>query len=248
MENATEALYMAFAVLVFVVALTLSMTMFSQAKETADSILYSRDKNSFLEYDTSRQDKYRIVGLETVIPTLYRYYKENYTVVFKDARNNSNYIKDLNNAKPLTMYTTSKSDTGIWAKDGNTLIYSGTYYGAADDISISSFDLNEEIARNEPWTGDTQNIKNNIDAYITGGSFTIPDGSGTTIDYAKIFSNKSFIENFSKAKFLEKMGEYSYSAGASSGNQQTSITIDGETFSLLRQNKRRVIVYVLLSL
>ena len=103
MENATEALYMAFAVLVFVVALTLSMTMFSQAKETADSILYSRDKNSFLEYDTSRQDKYRIVGLETVIPTLYRYYKENYTVVFKDARNNSNYIKDLNNAKPLTI-------------------------------------------------------------------------------------------------------------------------------------------------
>ncbi len=81
MENAVDALKMAFAVIVFVGALAIAMIVFGQARVTSETILYTRDESNFYEYDVSTQTE-RIVGLETIIPTLYRYYKENYKVIF----------------------------------------------------------------------------------------------------------------------------------------------------------------------
>ena len=43
MENAVEALKMAFAFLAFVLALTVSVIAFSNVKATSDVILYSKD-------------------------------------------------------------------------------------------------------------------------------------------------------------------------------------------------------------
>ena len=84
MENAVDALKIAFAVFIFIVALSLVMYMFTQTRETADIVLASSDVTEFMDYvevsDTDEED--RIVGLETIIPTLYKYFKENYTVIF----------------------------------------------------------------------------------------------------------------------------------------------------------------------
>ena len=83
MENAVDALKMGFAVLVFTMALSLTLYMFSQARETADSVLHSSDMTAYMEYDEATADsENREVGLETIIPTLYRYYTENYTIIF----------------------------------------------------------------------------------------------------------------------------------------------------------------------
>ena len=85
MENAVDALKIGFAVLVFVMALSLTMFMFTQARETADAVLHSSDVTEFIEYQKVEDESSseRIVGLETIIPTLYKYYKENYTVIFR---------------------------------------------------------------------------------------------------------------------------------------------------------------------
>ena len=73
MENASDAIIMAGAVLIFVIALTVAMTVFSQARATVDTVVYASDRTNYYEYlemDISNNIKNRIVGLETIIPTL----------------------------------------------------------------------------------------------------------------------------------------------------------------------------------
>lgn len=87
MENAVDALKMAFAVMVFVMALSLAIYMFSQARETADIVLHSSDVTQYMSYEqVARGSENRIVGLESIVPTLYKYYKENYTVIFRNLK------------------------------------------------------------------------------------------------------------------------------------------------------------------
>ena len=81
MENASEALIMAFAVLIFVLALSIGMSSFSLARQTSQMIIESTDKTYDYTY-VSIGDTKRVVGAETIVPTLYRAYKENYVVRF----------------------------------------------------------------------------------------------------------------------------------------------------------------------
>lgn len=84
MENATEALIIAFAVMVFVIALSSSMMTMGQAKEAADHVFYATDKTNFREYYGEKPKDVRIVGMETIIPTIYRQFKENFNVIILD--------------------------------------------------------------------------------------------------------------------------------------------------------------------
>ena len=81
MENASEALKLAASVLVFVMAITVTIALFTQARETSEIVLQSSDVTSYYDYqDYTKKDRVyenRIVGLETIIPTLYKYNKEN---------------------------------------------------------------------------------------------------------------------------------------------------------------------------
>lgn len=86
MENATDALYMGFAVLAFVVALSLSIFSFSQVTSTSQSIINARDKTSLYDY-YEPQGTSRIVTREDIVPTLYRAYYENYAVRFVGLEN-----------------------------------------------------------------------------------------------------------------------------------------------------------------
>lgn len=108
MENAVKALEMAFAVMVFVIALSVSMISFNKVKATSDIVLYAQDKTnkSYREYqEGNASEKNRIVGLETIIPTLYEYYKgENYTVVFRVGDYNKT-TGEFSNLNPLPIYT-----------------------------------------------------------------------------------------------------------------------------------------------
>ena len=49
MENAVDALKIAFAVIVFVIALSIGMYMFTQAKVTSDIVLQKSDITEFME-------------------------------------------------------------------------------------------------------------------------------------------------------------------------------------------------------
>ena len=86
MENAADALKMAGAVLIFVLAISIIIFAFSQARETSDTILNYRDRETmYLESDYyyTSDGKERIVNLETIIPTIFRAYLENYKIVFE---------------------------------------------------------------------------------------------------------------------------------------------------------------------
>lgn len=85
MENAADALKIAFGILVFVIAITMLFMMVSKAKTTSDAVLYYTDNTNFYDH-TSSSDKNRVVTISDIVSTLYRYYKESVavTVVLPD--------------------------------------------------------------------------------------------------------------------------------------------------------------------
>ena len=86
MENAVQALKMGAAIMVFTIALATTFMIFSQAREVSDAVFLATDKDTYMEYiEGNRIDEMetsfkRTVGLETIIPTLYKYYDEKYNV------------------------------------------------------------------------------------------------------------------------------------------------------------------------
>ena len=107
MENAVEGLKLAFAVLLLTMALSLTIAFFSKARTTAEAVLQSSDKTAYYDYskysvpqDTSGN---RIVGYETIIPTLYKYDKERYKVIFKQGSYNAD-TGEITDVKNLEIY------------------------------------------------------------------------------------------------------------------------------------------------
>ena len=96
MENAAEALKMAFGYLMFGLALTISISSFSQARETIDAIITIKDKET--EYTYVEPQNKKIVGIETIIPTIYKAYKENFRIIFYKS-----YVDESNN-EPYPLY------------------------------------------------------------------------------------------------------------------------------------------------
>ena len=84
MENAVDALHLAAAVLVFVVALSISINAFGEVRMTSQTILNSKDKEYNYTYVEDNGTTERIVGLESIVPSIYKAYKENYKIVFRD--------------------------------------------------------------------------------------------------------------------------------------------------------------------
>ena len=222
MENASDAIIRAGAMLIFVSALTVAVTTFSQARATIDMVAYVSDETNYYEYmdTTNNTAKYRTVGLETIIPTLYKYYKENYTVVFLDR-----------NGKGIKLYET-QTDLQLWPKesDSTTIPPIASKYPGMDEKSICSFDLGEETQRMEPWTADAADVKENLDAFLNGGTF---EG----YNYSP-----GFIAEYADDTFRETIGEYSTDTDEDSENL-SSLLDQG-----IRNNKnKRVIVYQLIN-
>lgn len=92
-ENIADALKIAGSVLLFVIGLSVAFLAFSQARESVDAIVkysdreyFTIDKDSRFYYWVDHNNGLgtnRYVGIETVIPTIYRAYKENFKIVFE---------------------------------------------------------------------------------------------------------------------------------------------------------------------
>ena len=86
MENATDALKMAAAVLIFVLAISITILSFGQVRQASDTILDYRDRETTYidgNYYYKTNGTERQVGLETVMPAVFRAYLENYKIVFE---------------------------------------------------------------------------------------------------------------------------------------------------------------------
>ena len=84
MENAADALQMAAAVLIFVLALTIAINSFGQAREVAQVVLDYNDREYESTYVENNGSTKRIVGLESIIPSIFKAYRENYRIVFEN--------------------------------------------------------------------------------------------------------------------------------------------------------------------
>ena len=84
MENAADALKMAAAVLIFVVALSISINAFGEVRLVSRTILDYNDKEYNYDYIDDNGTTKRIVGIDSIIPTIYKAYKENYKIVFDE--------------------------------------------------------------------------------------------------------------------------------------------------------------------
>lgn len=82
MENAADALKMAAAVLIFVLALSISINSFSEVRQTSQTILNYRDREYETTYVEDNGSTERLVGAETIIPSIYKIYQENYKIIF----------------------------------------------------------------------------------------------------------------------------------------------------------------------
>lgn len=85
MENAADALKMAAAVLIFVLAISIAILTFNKVRQTADTILEYKDRETVYidgEYYYEASGTERSVNLETIIPSIFRAYLENYKIVF----------------------------------------------------------------------------------------------------------------------------------------------------------------------
>lgn len=237
MENAVEALKMAFAVLLLTFALSISIAFFSKARSTAETVLQSSDKTAY--YDYTRYDLpedpsgNRIVSYETIIPTLYKYDKERYKVVFKQGNYDSS-TGVLTNVRPLAIYET-ESTRANWNKnyvndfDGRTA-YNTTY----SEMRICSFDIIEETQRNEPWVGSAKQVKLHLDAIFGGGEYTLPQDNTRKINYS---GNPLSRRN---NKFVEQIGEIT-TVTNNGGAEGTDSIVGNKT------TKKRIITYILIN-
>lgn len=218
MENAVEAIKIAFAVIVFVMALTVSMFTLTQVRATSDVVLYTEDELNYYDFQeaTNAGQENRIVGLETIIPTLYKYYKENYTVVFREG--NYDYTTgQFSNVSYMKLYETP-SNVNLWTSSYATLANEkygeGTINTIRGNRQIFSFDLDEETLRHEAWTGSNDKIKNNLDCFLTGETYYNPNNNEEYIDYgaSKNVGVGGFIGQYGDSKFVETIGEYTYNS------------------------------------
>lgn len=211
-------------------------SLFSKARTTAEMVLRSSDKTVYYDYtsysipqDTSGN---RIVGYETIIPTLYKYDKERYKVTFKQGNYNET-TGELSNVTNLSIYET-KSVQANWNKnyvndfDGETTSTSG------HNMNICSFDIVEETQRNEPWVGSSEQVKLHLDAIFSGGNYTLPQNPSKYLSYSRNpLSNRN-------NKFIEQIGEIK----TISNNDN----VDG-TESVIgnKTTTKRIITYILIN-
>ena len=261
-ENATQALNMAFAVIVLVLALSISMLLFTRVSETADALAFYSDSTKYYDNvelvkfctacneSNSLDEKFctscnnpfssitddqtilkgteRYVSAETIIPTLYRYYKENFCVKIYDATNNLIQVFDV------------KLEGDVRAAVGDTIAGTANMKTPKHKKNHALDELyNDDTQKyylfGAPWLGSTENVKTRVDYFVNGEKGYI---NNVLINYE---NNLFYKARMAKSMFKEQFINYSYSG-------ETFITDDGDELVKGASEKDKiVIIYKLVS-
>lgn len=170
MENAVDAIKMAFGMIVFVIAMSVAMYLFTIASSTSQVLLYAADKTNYydnIEITKNAAGDYndvttREVNVETIIPTLYRYYKENFAVKIIDKNGNLTQIFDVN----IEGKVRKAAGTNLSARTNEQRALL-SLYGVSNELSTTP-EINPYLSE-APWIGNTnKDFKTRIDLYING--------------------------------------------------------------------------------
>ena len=270
-QNATQAINMAFATIVFVMALSVAMLLFSKVSETADTLAFYSDSTKFYENieltkictscdtynsldeknctnckasfpeisadETIARGTERYVSAETIIPTLYRYYKENFCVKFYDMRGASS-APGLIQLFDLTIegeVRSAASNTGVLTLRDRGLLEA---YNKEDKTAYLF---------QAPWMGNVnKDVKTRVDFFVSGQEGDI---NNVHVDYTT--TRTAGIDNLVEMKDLydaephkydivESFVEYNFSG-------DTITTEDGtETITGDKQAESKIIITYIL--
>lgn len=249
MENAADALKMAAAILIFIIAIASSFSLFGTAKQTADSIIGMRDKQAYLEaaeeevggilYTSSSSIKGdetetditkeyvsgvtkkgdRVVGIDDVISTIYRYSKEKYgvTIVKSDgtviARFDSSTESEVQNYNSFGEEFFEKYKE-IVRKNIKTDYCKEPKFTSTDkieDLYKINIDGNINIKYGAPWYGDDEEIQKRINADISGGTY---ENNGQIF-----YEGKNLLSELEGKKIIEVTNEIDQSKYLSDTNE-----------------------------
>ena len=158
MENIAEALKRAGAVLLFVLALSIIIVSFGQVRQSVDIIIDYKDRETFYietSYYYESIGNERTVSFETIIPSVFRAYLENYQIVF-DGITKPIYKIKKNDGTTVSKYSLDLEVEKLASGDeqkGEFL--SGILY---HDFSISGNQINFEKKFNNISLDDCESI------------------------------------------------------------------------------------------
>ena len=183
MENAVEALKMAGFMILFIIALSITMITLTQAKTTADSLVKNQDRQQSYQYievtgDLSKSLS-RTVTLADIIPTLYRYAQEDYAVQFYTS-----------SGSPLYVYESGQIKNGVHVKKNDL------------DLDTEHWLENGET-RYEEWRGNTTKIKQQVDDVVefllaNYKNSNFEEKLGTTEDYEESQDTNELVPDINK--------------------------------------------------
>ena len=228
MENATKALEIGFGVLIFVVALSLSISTFSNATRAITNIITNEDKTQSYVYVTEAngvdENNNRIVGVETIVPAMYKAYKENYKILFLDQ-----------NGNPITLYyktrNSSKETEIVDGESVTVLPREKDDYG--EEIEINFVDLEEEVL------GGVEDAIQHLDFILYGNNYQKDDKKYYTKYKRQIYYPDGLYDFLVDKKFIEILGEY-YQEDAEAGTE-----IPETQVAEINKTKKRIITYKL---
>lgn len=200
MENAVEALKIAFAVMMFVLALSLSISSFSQANSAIDAIINMRDREIEYTYVEPTRNLTRTVGIETVVSSMYRAFEQNIEIYFKDKDGKTiplfyntqidvdGYVVKDSTGAGIQIYSIDKSNEDV------------KYDKMHLDILLGGDSVIRDVVEENLGTASEELKENYIDMYKKKIQYHCPEG---------------LYEKFCDEKFTEFFGEYIQGSGAS---------------------------------
>lgn len=195
MENALDALKMAAAVLIFVIALAVAFSIIGTTKQTADSIITMRDKQAYL--DSAEVDNGilytstdsvgagnaygvnikgdRIVTIDDVVSTIYRYSKEKYGVTIIDSDKKKVLARfDSNTENVMRQWYNIVEGKEAYANKIKENI-KNEYINEEIELDLEEIykiSVNGTIKCGAPWYGNETEIQKRIACDIDGSTYT----------------------------------------------------------------------------
>lgn len=182
MENAAEALKMAGSVLLFIIALSIAILAFSQTREAIDAVLKYLDREYWtmegddrFYYLADGNDTERYVGLETIIPTIYRAYNESYKIIFKDFPDDYCLYMDTSKNKKICKIG-SDDETGI---SDSVDFLNGIVYGKFEPSKNNFYNTKSESGQAIQRRLPEKSLYNYLEEKLKKDNYKIKETLGT---------------------------------------------------------------------
>ena len=241
MENAAEALKMAAAVLIFVLALSICIASFSQARVASQTLLERTDKDYYTSFMTGSNPEL-VVGLETIIPTIYKAYYENYKIVFSTDGAPTEFVQNglykqndgNGNMKPVYEIDLEEQHMGTRTE----LFIAAILYGKSYFNSTTKYDGKSYHSETEGEYG--EDISKALDTYANDedGSMVLSDKGLYDIIKTGNYTFKQYIGEY----YQNEVANIEHNSGYNSSSDANQVS--GANTPDANKVTKRVITYV----